>query len=91
MMTMRDKLVHAVTEWDRKQSTKRHYNPYGLGIMLERVDEVAYAIESGRDARIEIIAGFNDRLLDHVLRSVGFPIASVAEHQNSHPVYTPTK
>lgn len=89
MMTMRDKLVHAVTEWDRKQSAKRHYNPYGLGIMLERVDEVASIIERGGDARTEIMAGFNDRLLDHLLRSVGLPTATISEHRNGQLTYTP--
>ena len=33
------KLVHAVTEYDRKQSTKRGYNPYALGQYLQRIQE----------------------------------------------------
>lgn len=81
-MTMRDKLVSAVTAWDRKQSTKRFYNPYGLGIMLGGVDDVVQDIEKGIDPRKAIMRRFNDRLLDHILRSVGFPVATVEEHRN---------
>lgn len=90
-MTIREKLVHAVTAWDIKQSTKRFYNPYGLGIMLERVDEVATWIEAEGEGKTReaILAGFNDRLLDHVLRFVGLPTATISEHQGGQLTYTP--
>lgn len=86
---MRDKLLHAVIEWDRKQSTKKFYNPHGLGIMFKMVDMVSADIEAGADPRKAIIAGFNGRLLDHVLRSVGLPTASKEEHQSGSLTYQP--
>ena len=32
-------LVMALTEYDRKQSTKKHYNPYALGIYFQALNE----------------------------------------------------
>lgn len=87
IMNMREKLVSAVTAWDRKQSTKRFYNPHGLGIMLTVVELVADDIDAGADPRRAIMAGFNDRLLDHVLRSVGLQTATTQEHHSLPMTY----
>jgi hypothetical protein len=72
-------LEHAVTEYDRKQEGKRYHNPYALGIMLQRVDDIAAKIESGCDPRTAIVTSFCDRLRDHVLRTCGLPITTDAE------------
>ena len=29
---IKSRILHALTEYDRKQSLKKHYNPYALGI-----------------------------------------------------------
>lgn len=89
LMTIRDKLVSAVTQWDVKQSRKRFWNPHALGIMLERVEDVMRDIESGTDPRRAVMAGFNDRLLDVCLRAIGEKTASVEEHHNLPMTYTP--
>lgn len=70
-MDIKSTLIHAVTEFDRKSSTKRGYNPYALGIYMQRVDEVCADIERGASPRKALCAGFNDRLLDHCLKAIG--------------------
>jgi hypothetical protein len=35
-MNLQSQLDHYLTQWDIKQSTKRGYNPFALGIYLER-------------------------------------------------------
>jgi hypothetical protein len=74
-MNLEQILSHAVTEYDRKQSTKRGYNPYALGIYFERVEEVLKDIAAGASPREAVIAGFNDRLRDHILRAMCQPNA----------------
>lgn len=87
-MTLRDKLIHAATEYDRKQSTKRHYNPYALGAYFERIDEVCADIKSGKPMREALLDGFNDRLLTIMLKAVGEADFTAAEAVKSPVVYT---
>ena len=70
-MRIRDKLISAATAFDRKQSTKRGHNPYALAIYFERIDLVCKEIDGGKPIRQALLDGFNDRLLDHLLKSVG--------------------
>lgn len=67
---MRAILVHAVTAYDRKQSTKRDYNVYALGQYLARVNDVVADIEAGANVFDAINAGFNGPLLRHVVKTV---------------------
>ncbi len=66
-----DKLVHAVTRYDRAQSIKRGYNHYALGIYLNRIDDVMGDIHKGVGVAKALQSGFNDRLLDHLLKAIG--------------------
>lgn len=70
---IRARLIHAVTEYDRRASGRRGYNPNALGIYMERVDEVVADIAKGATPRKALCAGFNDRLLDHCLKAIGEP------------------
>jgi hypothetical protein len=70
-MSIKAKLLHAVTEWDRRASKRKGYNPYALGLMFEAVDRTSTAIEGGTTVRAALMANFNDRLLDHCLKAVG--------------------
>jgi hypothetical protein len=67
---MRAILVHAVTAYDRKQSTKRDYNHYALGQYLARVEDVLADIDAGANVFDAINAGFSGRLLAHVTKTV---------------------
>ena len=69
----RGRLVHAVTEFDRRASTRKGYNPYALGSYLERVDAIAQDIANGASPRKALCAGLSDRLLDHCLKAIGEP------------------
>jgi hypothetical protein len=82
------RLVHAVTAYDRKQSTKRGYNPYALGQYLERVEMIMGDIANGAEPRKAILAGFNDRLLDHCLKAVG-ETGFTANEVSGQWAYTP--
>ena len=76
-MTLKEKLNHAVKEYDRKQykkslqSKRGYYNEYALGIYLGRVDDCCQVIEAGADIRKTLEDNFNDRLLDCVLKAAG--------------------
>lgn len=63
-------LTQALVRYDRLQSSKRHYNPYALGIYLQRAEEVEFEVARGVDLRAAICAGFTDRLRDYVLRQM---------------------
>lgn len=65
------RLMNALTEYDRKQSTKRGYNRYALGQYCAAMQEVRIAVESGDTLRQALCANFCGRLLDVLLRSVG--------------------
>lgn len=71
MMTIQDKLNHAVTEWDRKQSTRRGYNRYALAQYLAAVDRVCESIKhEGVTIQMALHENFEDRLLDVCLKAV---------------------
>ncbi len=89
-MSTKDKLIHAVTEYDRKQSTKRGYNHYALGQYFQRIDEICADIEAGADSRKAIVAGFSGRLADACLKAVG-QSATTREENIGGYVYTPVK
>lgn len=87
-MTLKDTLTHAVTAYDRKQSTKRFYNHYALAQYFERIEEICADVERGADVRKAVVAGFSDRLLDHCLRALNMPLFT-REEQNSAWGYSP--
>jgi hypothetical protein len=62
-MSLHARLDHYVTEWDRKESTKRYYNAFALGIYLERAERVSKAVGNGERLSIALEQNFCDRLL----------------------------
>lgn len=71
--TLKEKLIHAVTEYDRKQSGKLGYNRNALGIYFARVDNICDDVAAGADLRSAICAGFLGRTADTCLKAVGLP------------------
>jgi hypothetical protein len=69
-MTLHDKLIFAVTEFDRKQSKRKNHSPYALGLYFEAVENCEKFIASGLTVEQAIGRTFNDRLHDHVLKAV---------------------
>jgi hypothetical protein len=79
-----DKLLHAVTAYDEKQSTKKGYNMYALSQYIGAINErVIPALESGTPLRQAILKGFCGRLLDVCLKAVGEPKSTDAEQRGS--------
>lgn len=60
------RLDSAVTQWDARQSKKRGYNPFALGIYLERVESVVKLVRQGMPVPDAIDRNFNDRLAAHL-------------------------
>ena len=84
MLSLHDKLLHTITEYDRKQSTKRGYNMYALSHYLGALNQrVLPMIEQGVPVRQAILKGFCGRLADVCLRAVGEPKSTDAEQRGS--------
>ena len=87
---LRFNLVSAVTDYDRKQSTKSSYNMYALPQYLERVSEIMDDIAAGADSRSAISAGFTGTLLSAVMRKLKINSPTREEIQGiGSVVYTP--
>lgn len=69
--TVRAALVHAVTQYDIRQSRGKRYNPYALAQYLRRVDDICSDIASGAPVRAAIVAGMSGSLLQTCLKAVG--------------------
>lgn len=66
------RLVHLVTEWDRKQSEKKFYNHNALAIYIQSIHvNVIPALDSGKSISEALECGFNDRLLDFMKKGMG--------------------
>lgn len=76
---LRFQLVTAVTDYDRKQSTKPSYNIYALPQYFARIDEILSDVEAGTDPRSAIAAGFTGTLLNFVFRRLKMGNASRKE------------
>jgi hypothetical protein len=77
----RHKLSHAVTEYDRKQSTRKGYNMYALSLYLGAVQNAETEADAGIDLRKALVHNFTGRLLDVVLTAVGLPKSTDQEQR----------
>lgn len=91
MKSTRDLLIHAVTAFDRRASTRKGHNPHALGIYFQRVDEVCADIANGADPRAAILAGFSGRVADACLKALGLPVSTLEEARSGRLYYSPTK
>jgi hypothetical protein len=67
---IRHKLIHAVTEYDRKQSTRRGYNHYALAHYIAAVDDIANDIAAGEAPLVAIERHTNDRVAEVCRRAI---------------------
>lgn len=65
------RLLNALTDYDRKQSTKKYYNPNALGIYMGAFGEVKAEIEKGTDPLKAIHNNFCDRLEAALVKALG--------------------
>lgn len=73
MMSDHLKMMHAVTEYDRKQQGKPGYNIYALPQYLGAVQGITEDIEAGTDMRRAVLSHVSGRLATVVLKSLGMP------------------
>ena len=67
--TLKCKLEQAAIRYDRRQSTRRGYNRYALGLYLARIEDICVKVEGGADPATAIRQGFLDRLRDVMLKA----------------------
>lgn len=72
-MPLHYKLVHAVTEYDRKQSAKRGYSIYALAHYIGAIQRVSDEIAKGYSVRSAILNNLTGRLCDVCLKVAGEP------------------
>jgi hypothetical protein len=83
MMETKQKLVNALTEYDRKQSTRRGYNHHALALYFQALDEAEAAVTKGKEWKIALQGVFNDRVLDVCLKAIGHTDACVSANDRS--------
>jgi hypothetical protein len=69
-MIVQSKLLMIVTEYDRKQSTKKHYNRYALAQYCDSIDRVMEERDRGSPLALALQAGFCGSLLRHIARKL---------------------
>lgn len=69
-MDTKSKLEHAVTSYDRKQSTKRGHNPYALGHYFAALNEAEAMTIKGTAWKQALEAVFCDRILQVCLSAL---------------------
>ena len=84
---LRFELITAVTDYDRKQSTKSSYSIYALPQYFARVDDILSDVESGADPRRAIAAGFIGTLQNFVLRKLKMSGSSTEEARGGGSMY----
>jgi len=72
-------MIQLLTAYDRKQSTKRNYNIYGIGHYFGGVETVQKHCDNGAPLRLAILNVFQDRLCDHVLKGMGLDKMTIDE------------
>ena len=81
---MHTKLVHVLTEYDRKQSSKKHYNMYALPQYFNAAKKVQILHEKGNDLRLCFLNCFCGRLLDFVLKKFNLETSTKAEQMGDY-------
>ena len=71
---MRAQLVNIVTEYDRRQSTRKGYNRYALAHYCRAVDDVMARVDAGAPIEQALKAGFCGALLRHVAKKLDLTV-----------------
>lgn len=72
-------LSQALTTYDRKQSTKKHHNPYALGLYFQALERCERMSSAGHDLRLCLLNCFNGKLLDYLLKTLKLPLTTKEE------------
>lgn len=78
-----DRLFSAVVEWDRRAEKQPGHNRHALGIYCQMLENVNADIARGAEPRAAIVAGFNGRMLDFVLRRLDMATSTAEEQREA--------
>lgn len=76
---MHARLELAVTEYDRRQSKRKGYNPYALGQYLSAVNDIGALLAIDAEPRKAILSRMKGRLADHCLKALSLPLQTAEE------------
>lgn len=68
---IRIKLVHGLTSYDRKQTTKKYYNRYALGQYFAKFEDISERMENGMTLREALRSCYGEGVLKAALKAVG--------------------
>lgn len=72
-------LFNAVTEFDRRESRKKHYNRFALAHYARGLQRIKAHVDNGASLRDAIRAEFVGKLCDKLLLAVGLPMMTQEE------------
>ena len=68
---IRARLLLILTNYDKRQSNKRGYNPYALGHYCRGIGEVCEALDNGEAIESALKKSFCGSLLRHIAKKLG--------------------
>lgn len=71
--TLRARIFMALTEYDRKQSTKKHHNPYALAHYCGALERLEERVNNGVELRKAICQTFHGAVGNVVMKAAGLP------------------
>jgi hypothetical protein len=71
---LRNKLLSILTEYDRRESKKKRYNPYALAHYCKGIQNVADAMADGAAIEDALLKGFCGSLLKHIAKKLGLKV-----------------
>ena len=69
-LPVKDRIVHALTKYDRQQSSRRGFNPHALAMYFAALDEAEEMVSNGKTWERALNAVFNDRALTVALEAI---------------------
>lgn len=83
-LSFHDKLLHALTEYDRQESKKKFYNMYALPQYLAALHRADQQLTDGKPVRAALVGQFTGRLLDRLLKAAGEPRSTRDEQRGRY-------
>ena len=69
-LPVKDRIIHALTAYDRQQSSRRGFNPHALAMYFQALDEAEEMVSKGKTWERALSDVFNDRVLTVALEAI---------------------
>lgn len=69
-LPVKDRIVHALTAYDRQQSSRRGSNPHALAMYFQALDEAEEMVSKGKTWEKALNAVYCDRVLTVALEAI---------------------